>query len=110
MRRKFQLRFLVGFLLATGSLVGAVFMVRGNSQQFRRAQGEISKGLVTSLTVQEIVAGIDDAEARKDAYLRGGDEEQRQEYGTVETNVTHALDRLEAMTSFDPAQRDRAEA
>jgi diguanylate cyclase (GGDEF)-like protein/PAS domain S-box-containing protein len=100
----------VGFLLAAGSLVAAVFMVRGNSHQFRYAQGEISKGLVTSLTVQEILADIDDAEARKDAYLRGGDEEQRREYGTAETKVTHELDRLEAMTSFDPAQRDRAEA
>ena len=110
MKAKFQLRFLVGFLLAAGSLVAAVLMVRGNSAQFRQAQGEISKGLITSLAVQEAVAEIDDAEARKDAYLRGGDEEERREYGTAETKVTHALDRLEAMTSFDPAQRDRAEA
>jgi diguanylate cyclase (GGDEF)-like protein/PAS domain S-box-containing protein len=107
---KFQVRFLVGFLLAAGSLVAAVLMVRGNSAQFRRAQGEISKGLATSLTVQEVVGDIDDAEARKEAYLRGGDEEERREYGVAETKVTQALDRLEAMTTFDPAQRDRAEA
>jgi diguanylate cyclase (GGDEF)-like protein/PAS domain S-box-containing protein len=100
----------VGFLLAAGSLVAAVFMVRGNSAQFRQAQGEVSKGLATSLTVQEVVADIDDAEARKDAYLRGGDDEQRREYGTVETKVSNALEKLETMTSFDPAQRDRAEA
>jgi diguanylate cyclase (GGDEF)-like protein/PAS domain S-box-containing protein len=109
-KAKFQLRFLVGFLLAAGSLVAAVLMVRGNSAQFRQAQGEISKGLITSLAVQEAVAEIDDAETRKDAYLRGGDEAQRREYGIAETKVTNALDKLEAITSFDPAQRDRAEA
>jgi diguanylate cyclase (GGDEF)-like protein/PAS domain S-box-containing protein len=109
-KAKFQLRFLVGFLLAAGSLMAAVLMVRGNSAQFRRAQGEISKGLATSLTVQEVVAAVDDAEARKDAYLRGGDEEQRREYGKVETKLSNTLEKLEAMTSFDPAQRDRAEA
>jgi diguanylate cyclase (GGDEF)-like protein/PAS domain S-box-containing protein len=100
----------VGFLLAAGSLVAAVFMVRTNTAQFRRAQGEISKGLVTSLTVQDVLTNIDEAETHKDAYLRGGDEEQRREFGAAETKVANALDKLEGMTTFDPAQRDRAEA
>src|SRR5215475_4947427 len=46
---KFQLRFLVGFLLATGSLAIAALIVRSDSAQYRRTQAEISNGLVTSL-------------------------------------------------------------
>ncbi len=53
---------------------------------------------------------MDDAEAQRDAYVRGGDEQDRQQYGNAETRVTNALDRLEAMTNFDPVQGDRAEA
>ncbi len=110
MKGKLQLRFVVGFLLATGSLAIAALIVRADSAQYRRTQGEISNGLVTSLAAHEVVRNMDDAEAQRDAYVRSGDEQDRQQFGKAETRVSNALDRLEAMTNFDPVQGDRAEA
>ncbi|HEX4381084.1 MAG TPA: PAS domain S-box protein, partial [Candidatus Acidoferrum sp.] len=110
MKGKFQLRFVVGFVLATGSLVIAALIVRADSTEYRRTQGEISNGLVTSFAVQNVLTSVDDAEARRDAYLRNGDEQLRQMYEKADTRVSKALERLEVMTSFDPAQGDRAEA
>jgi diguanylate cyclase (GGDEF)-like protein/PAS domain S-box-containing protein len=107
---KFQLRFVFGFLLATGSLAIAFLLLRSNNSQYRRAQGVVSNGMATSVAVQEVVTDLDGAEARKDAYLRTGDEEQRRQHGAAETKVSNALEKLEAMTNFDPAQKDRAEA
>jgi diguanylate cyclase (GGDEF)-like protein/PAS domain S-box-containing protein len=110
MKGKFQLRFVVGFLLATGSLAIAGLIVRADSAQYRRAQGEISNGLVTSLAAHQVARNMEDAEAQRDAYVRSGDEQDRQQFGKAETRVSNALDRLEAMTNFDPVQGDRAEA
>jgi diguanylate cyclase (GGDEF)-like protein/PAS domain S-box-containing protein len=107
---KFQLRFVVGFVLATGSLVIAALIVRADSKEYRRTQGEISNGLVTSLALQNVVTSVDDAEARRDAYLRSGDEQQRLIYQRTETKVSNELEKLKAMTNFDPVQGDRAEA
>jgi len=109
-KAKFQLRFVVGFVLATGSLVIAALIVRADSKEYRRTQGEISNGLVTSLAVGNVVTSVDDAEARRDMYLRTGDEQQRLLYQRAETRVSNQLENLKAMTSFDPAQGDRAEA
>jgi len=107
---RLQLRFVVGFLLATGSLAIAGLIVRADSAQYRRTQGEISNGLVTSLAAHEVVRNMDEAEAQRDAYAHSGDEQDRQQFGKAETRVSNALDKLEAMTNFDPVQGDRAEA
>jgi diguanylate cyclase (GGDEF)-like protein/PAS domain S-box-containing protein len=107
---KFQLRFVVGFLLAAGSLAIAGLFLRSNNSQYRHAQRVVSNGLATSLAVQEVVTGLDAAEARKEAYLRSGDAEQQRQYVVAGTKVSNALEKLEAMTCFDPAQRDRAGA
>ena len=110
MKSKFQLRFIVGFLLAAGSLAIAALIVRADSAQYRRTQGEISNGLVTSLAAHDVVRSLDDAEAQRDAYLRSGDEQDRLQFVKSEARVSNALDKLEAMTNFDPVQGDRAEA
>jgi diguanylate cyclase (GGDEF)-like protein/PAS domain S-box-containing protein len=109
-KSKFQLRFIVGFLLAAGSLAIAALIVRADSAQYRRTQGEISNGLVTSLAAHDVVRSLDDAEAQRDAYLRSGDEQDRLQFVKSEARVSNALDKLEAMTNFDPVQGDRAEA
>ena len=75
MKGKFQLRFVAGFVLATGSLAIAALIVRADSAQHRRTQGEISNGLVTALAAQDVVRKVDNAEAERDLYLRSGDEE-----------------------------------
>ncbi|HEY2822979.1 MAG TPA: diguanylate cyclase [Candidatus Acidoferrum sp.] len=110
MKARFQLRFLIGFLLATGALVIAALIVRADSAQYRHTQGEISNGLVTSLAVQEVLADIDRAEAQRDAYLLGKEEEQKRQYDRTEAKVSDGLKKLQVLTDFDPEQRDRAEA
>ena len=110
MRGKFQLRFLAGFLLATGSLAIAALIVRADSAEYRRTQGEISNGLVTSLAAQNVVRCVDNAETERDAYVRTRDENDLKLYHAAETKVSNALDNLRAMTNFDPAEGDRAEA
>lgn len=110
MKGKFQLRFVAGFVLATGSLVIAGLIVRADSKEYRRTQGEISNGLVMSLVVGDVVTSVDDAEGRRDAYLRSGDEQQRLLYQRTETKVSNELEKLKVMTDFDPEQGDRAEA
>ena len=101
MKGKFQFRFIAGFLLATGSLAIAALIVRSDSAQYRHTQGDISNGLVTSLAAQDVVRSIDDAEAERDAYLRRGDEQDRQKFEKAETKVSNALEKLEAVTNFD---------
>jgi diguanylate cyclase (GGDEF)-like protein/PAS domain S-box-containing protein len=109
-RGKFQLRFLAGFLLATGSLAIAALIVRADSAQYRHTQGEISNGLVTSLAAQSVVTSVDNAEMQRDAYVSSRDEKDLKLYHAAETKVSSAIDKLRAMTSFDPAEGDRAEA
>jgi diguanylate cyclase (GGDEF)-like protein/PAS domain S-box-containing protein len=107
---KFQVRFLVGFLLAAGSLAVAWLLVRSNSAQFHRAQSEISNGLMTSLELQQFLAGIDDLELRKQEYVLTGDEEQRLRYRYAASKVEERVARLKALTMYEAAQQDRAEA
>jgi diguanylate cyclase (GGDEF)-like protein/PAS domain S-box-containing protein len=107
---RFQLRFVAGFLLATGSLAIAALIVRADSAQHRRTQGEISNGLVASHAAQDVVRSVDDAEAQRDRYLHSGDEKDRQEFEKAETRVSNATQKLAATTRFDPVQGDRAEA
>ena len=97
-------------MLATGSLVIAALIVRADSTEYRQTQGEISNGLVTSLAVQDVMGSLDEAEARRDAYVRSGDEQDRLSYQKAETRVSNDLEKLQAMLSFDPLQADRAEA
>lgn len=107
---KFQLRFVAGFLLATGSLAIAALIVRADSTEYRRTQGDISNGMVISLAAQEVVRGVNDAETQRDAYMRNGREQDREEFDREGSRVSNALGKLEQITSYDPAQRDRAEA
>ncbi|MGC1906689.1 MAG: CHASE3 domain-containing protein, partial [Candidatus Acidiferrum sp.] len=110
MKVKFQLRFVVGFLLAAGSLAVAGLLVRSNSAQFHKTQSEISNGLMTSLELQQFLAGIDDLELRKEEYVLTGDEEQRLRYRYAATKVEERVGRLKALTMYEPVQQDRVEA
>ena len=107
---KFKLRFLVGFLLTAGSLVVAGLLVRSNSAQFHRTQSEISNGLMTSLELQQFLAGIDDLELRTQEYVLTGDEEQRLRIRYAATKEEERVVRLKALTMYEPSQQDRVEA
>jgi len=100
----------VGFLLAAGSLAVAGLFVRSNSAQFHKTQSEISNGLMTSLELQQFLAGIDDLELRKEEYVLTGEQVQRLRYGYAATNVEERVGRLKALTMYEPVQQDRVEA
>jgi diguanylate cyclase (GGDEF)-like protein/PAS domain S-box-containing protein len=56
------------------------------------------------------VKNIDDAEKQRDEYVKSQGEKELKLYRQAEAKVASAIDKLRAMTNFDPVQGDRAEA